>query len=86
VSDRVVLELVGDGHYLARWHTHRYRFMFDGTTVDVESPLDGSDLRGELLDVMRRQRKKELSIMGVADVKPEPAKPAAAARKRRTTK
>lgn len=83
----LVLEPLGDGAYLARWHAHRYRFLFsDGSTVDVESPFDSSTLRGELLEVVSRDRKTDVSIVGVAELaEPGPAKAPAPARKRRTT-
>lgn len=82
------LEPLGDGAYLARWQAFRFRFLLsDGSTVDVETPWDSSTLRGELLEVVSRDRKTNVSIVGVASLA-EPGQGALAmpTRKRRTTK
>lgn len=81
----VTLEPLGDREYLARWHMNRYRFLLsDGSTVDVESHTDSSTLRTALLELVSSQGKKDVSIVGVADLTTPKPKPAAPARKRRT--
>ena len=67
---RIVLDPDGDGRLIVRYPSIVYRFLFsDGSTVDVEGHRDDSDLRGELLRVLKKEK-----IEGVATVSLEGAK------------